>query len=128
MRLSAKTLNNFVDINHFSFANQWVIRSGEPSSVYLQLVDLEQNGLRYLPQGATPSVAVTFPSIDDTKTIVATATAVTGDGSLWKVDLTALQTPNSGNVVVAVTEGGVTRQFSLLNAIAVEFPGKDGSA
>lgn len=127
MRLFAKVIKNFSDINHFSFSNQWAIRAGEPNSLYFQLVDLDQDGLRYMPQDPSAAVAVNFPSIDDAKKIVVNATQIAGDGSVWKVDLTNLQIPNSGNVVFTVTENSVARKFSVINLIAVEFPGTDGS-
>lgn len=128
MRLSTKIVINYASINSFDYGNQWTIRANEPNTLYFQLVDLDRASLRYIPIGSTPGVVVKFPSIDDSAELAITATAVSAaDGSLWKLDLTSLQVPSSGNVVFEFTEGGVTRRFSLLSGIAVEYPGNDGS-
>jgi hypothetical protein len=132
MRLSAKVVKNYANVNNFDYANQWIIRAGEPNTLYFQLVDLDQDSLRYLTaQGVSnqpASVAVTFPSIDDDEVITVTASlADPADPSVWKVVLTALQIPKSGNVLFAVTEGAVVRKFSGLQLMAVELPGNDGS-
>lgn len=132
MRLSAKPVINVSGVNGFDFATEWTIRAGEPNTLYFQLVDLDRNGLRYLAgiggSNQPYSVSVKFPSIDSSAVITVSASQVdAADNSLWKVDLTALQVPASGNVVISVTEGSATRQFSLLNALRVEYPGNDGS-
>jgi hypothetical protein len=127
MRLSAKVIKNFSDINHFGYANQWEIRAGEPNTLYFQLVDMDQDGLRYMPQDPAVALSVNFPSVDDAKKITINAVQVTGDGSLWKIDLSSTQIPASGNVVFSITENNVTRKFSGINLMSVEYPGADGS-
>lgn len=135
MRLSAKTVINYGNINNFDFANQWMVRAGDPNSLYFQLVDLDKVDntpckapLRYIPQNAPIVVTVTFPSIDDATQIVATASPVdASDGSLWRVDLTPAQIPGSGAVQFAISENGVIRRFGVLSMITVEFPDSDGS-
>jgi hypothetical protein len=66
MRISAKVVQNYTDTNHFSYANQWIIRAGDKVSLYFQFVDLDQTGLRYMTGVGTPNqpvnVTVTFPS------------------------------------------------------------------
>lgn len=66
MRISAKAIINYSDINSFSFANQWSINEGDSSNLYFQLVDLDRSGLRYLlgigSSNQPYSVNVTFPS------------------------------------------------------------------
>ena len=42
MRLSAKPIVNYTDINHFSYVNQWIVSAGDPNVLYFQLVDLDQ--------------------------------------------------------------------------------------
>lgn len=140
MRLSAKVVKNYASINNFSFANQWTIRANEANTLYFQLVDLDMTDcttkqpLRYIPIGCgtspvvPPSVSVTFPSIDDNDVLTIAATQVDGaDGSLWKVDLTALQTPKSGNVIFNVVSECTPRAFGVMNTLVVEYPGDDGS-
>lgn len=144
MRLSAKAIVTYGNINVFQYGNQWTIRSGDPVTLYFQLVDLDQSvpvqsnslftgltsvgnlyGLRYLAgiggSNQPYSLTLTFPSTDDTKVItVAAVQADANDSSLWKVTLTANQLPASGNVQFALTEGTVTRRFFVVNLLAVE--------
>lgn len=127
MRLSAKALVNFSDVNHFSQGNEWNIRSGEPNTLYFQLVDLDQANLRYISLADGVTMAVTFPSLDDASVITVAATQETADPSIWTVALTADQVPESGNVQFAITEGAVVRRFSVINLMAVEDPINDGS-
>lgn len=132
MRLSAKVIKNYANINSFDYGNEWVIRAGEPNTLYFQLVDLDQDGLRYMSGAGVSnqpaSVSVNFPSIDDDAVLdIAATLADAADGSIWKISLSDAQVPSSGNVVISVTEGAVTRKFGVLNMISVEHPGNDGS-
>jgi len=149
MRLSANLVINYANVNQFGYANQWIVRSGDPNSLYFQLVDLDQNinntngsngqnqngptsSLRYMAGcGAANlpvSVQVQFCSIDDSKALVIQAQQADGcDGSVWLVKLSGTQAVNSGNVFISVKEGSVTRTFKLMNALAVEFNSTCGS-
>jgi len=121
VRLSCKPLISFANINQFVAATEWVIRKGEPNSLYFQLVDLDQGGLRYMPTDASYGVVVTFPALNTAGTIVRTAVqASVLDRSIWRVDLLSTDVPSSGNVWVAVSEAGVVRRFSLLDGLRVE--------
>lgn len=139
MRLSANLVLNYANVNQFGFQDQWQVRAGDPNTLYFQLIDLDQasgaNGcecyLRYLLgisiQNQPYGVTVTFPSIDDSKIITATAVQVDpNDSSLWSVKILSSQQPGSGNVIFTVTEGSTTRTFKVMNALAVEYPGNDG--
>ena len=122
MRLSAKALINYGSVNQFDYANQWIIRANEPNTLYFQLVDLDQDELRYMAGiSLAAGVVVTFPSVDDAQVIAANAVQETNDKSIWKVVLSSIQKPNSGSVVFALTEGTVTSKFSVLNLISVEY-------
>lgn len=151
MRLSARPLLNYANVNSFSYGNQWTIRAGEQNVLYFQLVDLDQGpatvvggplfqgspslsgniGLRYMAGVGSANqpvgMQVSFPSIDDLQMIVATAVQETDDKSIWKVTLNENQKPNSGAVIFAISEGGRTRRFNVLQMIAVEYPQNDGS-
>ena len=128
MRLSCKIVKNYINNNSFDYANEWIIRAGEPNTLYFQLVDLDQNNLRYMPTNAPIAVSVIFSSIDDADKITAIAAlADNADGSIWKIVLSASQTPKSGNVVFQISENSVIRKFSVLNAMNVELVGNDGS-
>lgn len=120
MRLSAKIIKNFFGINQFTYGSEWSIREGEPNTLYFQLVDLDQEGLRYLPSSGS-SVVVTFPALNSANELVKSAVqASVDDKSVWKVDLTASEKPYSGNVKVALTESGVTKRFNILQGLIVE--------
>lgn len=155
MRLSARPLLNYCDVNQFSYGNQWIIRSGDPNTLYFQIVDLDQGpanvigqfvpfnqfganstlsgsiGLRYLVGvgvNNTPAgITVTFPSIDDTQVITLPAVQDSNDKSIWSVTIGPNQKPASGNVQFAVAEGNSIRRFSVLNILSVEDSFNDGS-
>lgn len=126
MRLYAKAIIAYNTINSFKYGNQWTIRSEEPNTLYFQIVDLDQDSLRYI--GSNAIVTVTFPSIDDDAEIEVTASLVNAaDGSLFKIELTDEQTPASGNVRFAVEEGSITRRFTALAMMSVETTNENGS-
>ena len=127
MRLSAQTLKNFQNINSFQKASEWTIRLDEPNTLYFQLIDADQEGLRYIPTGSSPAVQVVFPAVNQANTITKSAVAVSAlDGSLWKVDLSDTEKPGSGNVQFIVTEGGVSRRFVVLQGLVVELFNQGG--
>lgn len=128
MRLSAKIIKNYCGNNMFAYANEWVVRANEPNTLYFQIVDLDQDGLRYMSAATVLNVSVLFPSIDSANVINAPAVqAHANDKSIFKISLGASQIPASGNVVFQIVEDGITRKFSVLNGIQVEYPGNDGS-
>ena len=128
MRLSAKPLLNYANVNNFTYGNQWIIRAGDPNVLYFQIVDLDQSGLRYMAGvSASASVNVNFTSIDDTLAISLPAVQDPNDKSIWSVTIGPNQKPASGNVQFAVSEGSSIRRFSALNALNVEDPTNDGS-
>ena len=131
MRISAKAISTFNHVNSFVLDSQWQIRAGEANTLYFQLVDLDQSHkcpFRYIAALRGTTLTVTFPSIDNSAIITVNATmADPADTSLWYIELTDAQVPSSGNVNFALTEGSVTRRFSVLNFMSVEFPGNNGS-
>jgi hypothetical protein len=129
MRLSAKVIKNYANINNFDYSDVWTHRKGDENTLYFQLVDLDKNGQRYLAGiAAAASVQVIFPSIDDeTKLTLNAAQVDPNDASIWKIDLAATDLPSSGNVQFAVTEGATIRRFGVLGLMSVEYPDNDGS-
>lgn len=124
MRLSAKSLKNVENLNTFAYTNQWTVRqdgmSGEEQSIYFQLVDLDKDGIRYMPQ-ASATVKVTFPELDETTAVVKTASnPFADDRSIFKIDLTVSDVIASGNVIFEITEGGKVKKFSVTNMVTVE--------
>lgn len=128
MRLSAKPIINYCNVNSFSTANQWQIRAGESNTLIFQLIDLDKSNLRYMAgiglDNQPVQISVSFPSIDDGADITVVASQVSpDDASLWQVALSPGQVPNSGSVLFSVTEGSKTRRFNALNMISVELVG-----
>lgn len=134
MRISAKPVINYCNVNSFTTGNQWTIRSGEQNTLIFQLVDLDKSDLRYIPgvgvDNQPVQVSVTFPSIDDGVSITVPAIQVSSDdASLWQVSLSPGQIPASGNVLFSIMEGGKIKRFNVINMIMVELVGNgnDGS-
>lgn len=42
MRLTAKPIINWCNVNMFTFGNQWIVRSGDPLTLYFQVIDADQ--------------------------------------------------------------------------------------
>ena len=124
MRLSAKPLKNVENLNTFQSSNEWIVRqdgnSGEEQSVYFQLVDLDKDGIRYIP-AAGAVVVVTFPELDETTAAVKTAVnPFADDRSIFRIDLLTTDVIASGNVKFQVTEGTKVKKFSVLSMVTVE--------
>lgn len=127
MRLSAKIIKNFANVNQFSYANEWQIRQGEPNTLYFQLVDLDQDGLRHMPLDPAASVQVIFPSVNTSAVVTKVASQASNlDGSLWQVSLLDSEKVYSGNVQFRLTENGVTRSFYVMDALKVEMLNEGG--
>lgn len=133
MRINAKILKNVADVNTWQYANQAYIQEGQANSIYIQLVDLDKTHpdeksealpdfpVRYIPQGAVNSVSMTFLDIDsDTEFSVTGSQPFADDKSIWKIDLTDAQLPNTGSVKVSLDEDGTVMQFLLKGALSVE--------
>jgi hypothetical protein len=121
VRLYAKPIKNYANINQFDYASEWTIRQGEANTLHFQLVDADQDNLRYLTSDGTATVQVTFPAVNSANIISKAAAQVSSlDRSIWSVSLLSTEIPASGNVQIAVTENGSTRRFSLLQGLIVE--------
>jgi hypothetical protein len=124
VKLSARVLKNVDGLNAWAHTDQWTIREtdgvGESVSLYYQIVDLDREDIRHIPS-ALAAAQVTFPNLDDDKVITLDASfPFADDRSIMKVDLSASQVPASGAVKFSLTDGGVTRTWSLQNAMRVE--------
>ena len=127
MRLSAKLIKNFANINQFAYANEWQIRQSEPNTLYFQLVDLDQDGLRHMPLDPASSVQVIFPNTNTSSVLTKVASQPSAlDGSIWQVSLLDSEKVFSGNVQFKLTENGVTRSFYVMDALKVELLNEGG--
>lgn len=119
MKLNAKPLKNYQNPNSFEEGSEWNHMLGEVNTLYFKLVDLDQEGLRYLPAAPTV-ITVTFPKLNASENVVKTAVQVTpNDTSLWSVQLLSNEAPSSGNVQISVSEAGNVRRFVIQQGIAV---------
>lgn len=133
MRISAKTLKNVENVNFWQYTSQVYANEGQANSLFIQLVDLdkplEENPknlvnpsfpLRYISTASVLAVSATFESIDDSQEFVIVGSQpFAGDKSIWKFDLSASQTPNSGSIKITITEDGVAKSFIVNQAISV---------
>lgn len=136
-RLSAKPVVNFQNINSFDYASQWIIRAGDQTTLYFQLVNLDSCAkdcpMRYVAgvgSGNTPvQIRVTFPSIDCNSQFTLVASPVANDGSLWSVTIPYTSVPQTGNVQFVMYEGNNIKNFSVLQMMVVEYSsdGSDGN-
>lgn len=124
MRLSAVPIITWCNVNDFTTGNQWIIRQGDPNTLYYQLVDLDHNSSRYIAGVGTAnqpaSMTVTFSSIDDDQIVQIPATQDPNDGSIWAFNISPTQHIFGGNVKFSLTEGSATRTFFVMNMMAVE--------
>lgn len=130
MRLNAKPLKNIVDVNHFDYANELYIGASdgksEAGTLYVQLIDLDQNNLRYMPSNGT-TLSVLFPALEeeDEITIVMTQPFLQ-DTSIWAVSIPDGSFIRSGNMIFTMVENGVTKKFVLKNGLVVDHVGQGG--
>lgn len=121
MRLNSKPIINFGNINNFDYATEWQIRSGEPNRLYFQIVDLDKDSHRYMPTDPSYSVQVIFPAINPANVYTKVAVQASAlDNSIWYVDILDTDQPSTGSVQFALTEGSVTRKWSMLDGLLVE--------
>lgn len=123
MRLSARILINYVNNNIWEYTDYANVRAGEIATVYLQLVDLDRKGQRYIPEFSPSllSLTVSFNSIDDSKAFSLPCGIVdTHDQSIWSFTLGTIQVPSSGNIFFNYIENSIQKNFYLLDALKVE--------
>jgi hypothetical protein len=102
MYLSARMLENVVNVNSFDQVLQVRFSEGDSPNIYFSLIDLNQDlpqqgfspsGRRYVPV-ANSSVSVVLDNIDDARKVTRSATQPypTTDPSIWCVQLTPSDT------------------------------------
>lgn len=136
-RLSAKPITNFQNINSFDYSSQWIVRAGDQTTLYFQIVNLDscpsECPLRYILGIGTTNqpvqVRVTFPSIDCNTAFTLVAQQDPDDGSIFSVVVPYTSQPGTGNVQFTVYQGNNINNFSVLQMMNVEYSsdGSDGS-
>jgi hypothetical protein len=137
MRLSARIVKNYINNNNFDYTENINIRGGEPTTFWIQLVDLDKKDhLRYIPCFPTSvlSMTVKFDNIDTCSDqgfgyssagrnkafSVPAVIACVDDKSIWSVYLSGHQVPSSGNIFFNYIENGISYKFYLLDALKVQ--------
>jgi hypothetical protein len=129
MLLTARMLDNVVDVNTWEYAESLKLTEGDAPAIYFQLIDASKDrssqgyypsGRRYCPAtGAT--LNVTLDNIDDDRIITRAATQHTTDKSIWYITtLTADALKGTINLKLTLTEGTKITYGFLSNAISVE--------
>ena len=136
-RLSAKPIKNFQNINSFDYSQEWIVRAGDQTALYFQLVDLDscpsECPLRYIAGIGTSNqpvqVRVTFPSIDDSSKFTLIANQDPNDGSIFSIVIPYTSTPQTGNVQFVVYQGNNVANFNVLQMMVVQYSndGSDGN-
>lgn len=128
--LGARFLVGAGTVNSFRFATEIRAFQGDAFNLDLQLIDRGQltasegyhpAGLRYCPQAGS-TLSIKFKSIDSAKEFSRSASQPFAglDASVWRVPVLATD-PLLGtvNLTATLTEGGVTRTFSIPAGILV---------
>lgn len=123
MLLGAVMLKSVQNVNSFERNTQVTVRQGNPTTIYFQLVDLEQTDsfgqpLRYIP-AVGASVTGTINSINTANVInrLASQPYVSDDRSIWSMSIFATDKPSAGNFDITLTEGSVVRTTTVINGI-----------
>ena len=117
MLLSGIMLKNVNSVNYFQPANQISIFLGNPTNLYLQLIDTDQtdvNGetMRYMPvSGAT--LTITIDNIGGVNNLInrPANNPYAQDTSIWTVPILSTDVLRSGYLTGTLTEGGTVRNF-----------------
>lgn len=132
MLLSARVLDNCVNVNTWDYANQISFTQGDTVTVYIQLIDLNKDkpggpvypsGRRYVPANGA-SLQVSIPSIQTAPvnlnlTKIATQ-PFTGDGSIWSFTVNSSDNlTGTYTLLLTLTEGSVVTYGRMDNILSI---------
>ena len=116
--LTLKPLNDYVNQNHWSYAERVDIQQGNAYTIHAQIFSVHANQPYHPQAGATvtitfpraPTIAA-FPANQDV--VVSMTVPFAGNTSVWQASITAAQasTIASGSAILSITEGGITRTY-----------------
>lgn len=125
MLLGAIMLKSVQNVNSFQRNTQTVIRQGNPTTIYFQLVDLEQTDtygqpLRYVPASGA-SITATINSINSANVVsrLASQPYSSDDRSIWSLNILSSDSPASGNFDIQLSESGVVTTTSIANGVII---------
>lgn len=140
MRIEAKILEFGATENDFKRVSQVTFSQDETIDLFFQFVDKDKDGLRYIPASSAtvlveiarfPEVFGTISNVREVKDFSVRQAAVeafSGDRSVWKTPLTAIQTAEmmSSNVRITLTEGSEVK-ISLVQQALIVIPSEGQS-
>jgi hypothetical protein len=120
MKYVVKLLNDVNGINFFEIAEEYTAQLGNTFTIYFQLFTSRENSCgsslltRYVPQGTSKYVEVTFDNINNDCVINRVAVnPFAGDTSIWAIQVLAQDQIPFGSMQVSVYEDGVKKNFSV---------------
>lgn len=125
MLLGAVMLKAVQNVNSYQRSTQVTIRQANPTTIYFQLVDLDQQDpygqpLRYIPASGS-SLTVTLNSINSANVIsrIAAQPYSSDDRSIFSFNLLSTDRPSSGNFDISLSESGSIYTTSIANGVIV---------
>ncbi len=120
MLLTAQFLNNYVNVNSFDVGTYTTLTEGDSPTLYLQLVDATNDGLRYVP-AAGATLQVTIDNINNARRFVRFASQpATGDSSIWSFPILSTDgILGTVSLKLQLTEGAKVTNCILKAAIRV---------
>jgi hypothetical protein len=118
MRIYIRPLKNVDNVNAFAYSSEFSVYDGQPNDLYFQIVDLDRGeNFRYMPVAGS-SASLSFLNIDSSKQFERSGSQPFPlDPSIWKVSTSASELMTSGNVVLNLTENGITRKYLVQSVI-----------
>ena len=125
MRLSCKPLKNVDSVNAWEYTEVWTIGQngdvGQAASLYAQIIDLDRDDIRFMPQGTVVTFKATFPNLDSAFQFDVTGSQpFADDKSIWKFDILQTQLPSGGAVFFELTIDGVVKAWSVSNFLDID--------
>lgn len=130
MLLSARPLENVVNVNAYEVVDHVSFSEGDAVSLYLQLVDLAKDrpeqgfvpaGRRYMP-AAGATLQVTLDHLNDARVITKVAVQpFSQDASIWRVDVMSTDiVRGTVTIKIALTENGTIRRGVMDSVLRVQ--------
>lgn len=114
MQLTLRLLDDVQTVNSWEAVTEISVIAGDPQEIYVQLLDARKKAcpsdgpMRYMP-AAGAELEVVLDSIDaDKKVTKAASQPFANDASIWRIQLTAIESAKLAgtvNLVFSLTEG-----------------------
>lgn len=130
MRLALFALKNVSDVNSFAEVLELRLQQGNPTTLYLRLVDLDRPEgsegfyLRHVPE-AGASLRLTLQQMDSNAVVekVADQPFVADDRSIFSIEILATDKVSFNNIDALLTIGGVDYKLPVVSSIVADETG-----